>query len=55
MYTFESRVRYSEVGEDGRMTLQSLLDYFQDFSTINYEDIGVGVEYFKKINQVWLF
>ncbi len=53
MYTFESRVRYSEVGEDGRMTLQSLLDYFQDCSTFHSEDIGLGVEYFKQIHQVW--
>ena len=54
MYTFERRVRYSEVGEDGRMTLQSLLDYFQDCSTFHSEDIGLGVEYFKQIHQVWL-
>ncbi len=54
MYTFESRVRYSEVGEDGKLTLQSLLDYFQDCSTFHSEDIGLGVEYFKQIHQVWL-
>ncbi len=54
MYTFESRVRYSEVGEDGRMTLQSLLDYFQDCSTFHSEDIGLGVDYFRQIHQVWL-
>lgn len=54
MYTFESRVRYSEVGEDGKMTLQSLLDYFQDCSTFHSEDIGLGVEYFKQIHQAWL-
>ena len=54
MYTFESRVRDSEVGEDGRMTLQSLLDYFQDCSTFHSEDIGLGVDYFKQIHQVWL-
>ena len=54
MYTFESRVRYSEVGEDGRMTLQSLLDYFQDCSTFHSEDIGLGVDYFRPIHQVWL-
>ena len=54
MYTFESRVRYSEVGEDGRMTLQSLLDYFQDCSTFHSEDIGLGVDYLRQINKVWL-
>lgn len=54
MYTFDGRVRYSEVGEDGCMSIQSLLDYFQDCSTFHSEDIGLGVEYFKKIGQVWL-
>lgn len=54
MYTFESRVRYSEVGEDGRMTLESLLDYFQDCSTFHSEDIGLGMDYLKEIHQVWL-
>lgn len=54
MYTFDGRVRYSEVGEDGCMSLQSLLDYFQDCSTFHSEDIGLGVDYLKEIGQVWL-
>ncbi|MBD5450076.1 MAG: acyl-[acyl-carrier-protein] thioesterase [Lachnospiraceae bacterium] len=54
MYTFDSRVRYSEVGVDGNMTLESLLDYFQDCSTFHSEDIGLGVDYFNELNQVWL-
>ncbi len=39
MYTFQSRIRYSEVGPDGRLTLESLLDYFQDASTFHSEDL----------------
>ncbi|MDE6320010.1 MAG: acyl-[acyl-carrier-protein] thioesterase, partial [Lachnospiraceae bacterium] len=54
MYTFDSRVRYSEVGEDGLLSLQSLLDYFQDCSTFHSEDIGLGVDYLKEKGQVWL-
>lgn len=54
MYTFDGRVRYSEVGEDGCMTLQSLLDYFQDCSTFQAEDIGLGMDYLKEIGQAWL-
>lgn len=54
MYTFESRVRYSEVGVDGNLTLESLLDYFQDCSTFHSEDIGLGVDYFGSLRQVWL-
>lgn len=54
MYTFDSRVRYSETGEDGLLSLQSLLDYFQDCSTFHSEDIGLGVEYLKEKGQVWM-
>lgn len=54
MYTFDSRVRYSEVGIDGNMTLIALLDYFQDCSTFHSEDIGLGTDYLRKQNQVWM-
>ncbi len=54
MYTFDGRIRYSEVGVDGLLSLQSLLDYFQDCSTFHSEDIGLGLEYMNQIGQVWL-
>ena len=54
MYTFDSRVRYSEVGVDGKMTIESLLDYFQDCSTFHSEDIGMGVEYLNELHAAWL-
>lgn len=54
MYTFQSRIRYSEVGSDGRLTLESLLDYFQDASTFHSEDIGLGVAYLQEKGMAWL-
>ncbi len=54
MYTFNGRVRYSEVGEDGCMSLHALLDYFQDCTTFQSEDVGLGISYMKEISQVWL-
>lgn len=54
MYTFQSRIRYSEVGVDGNLTLESLLDYFQDSSTFHSEDIGLGVEYLQKRHLAWV-
>lgn len=54
MYTFQSRIRYSEVGPDGKLTLESLLDYFQDASTFHSEDLGLGVGYLKEKNMVWV-
>ena len=54
MYTFDSRVRYSEVGVDGNLTLIALLEYFQDCSTFHSEDIGLGMDYLRELNQVWM-
>lgn len=54
MYMFQSRIRYSEVGVDGCLTLESLLDYFQDASTFHSEDIGLGVAYLKERYLVWV-
>lgn len=53
-YSFGSRVRYSEIGEDGKLKLSSLINYFQDCSTFHSEEVGVGLEYFAKVKQSWL-
>ena len=54
MYSFESRIRYSEVGKDSKLTLEELLDYFQDCSTFHSEDIGVGTAYLSDNDMVWV-
>lgn len=54
MYTFDGRIRYSEVDSEGKLTLASLLNYFQDCSTFHSEDIGLGVDYLKERNMVWV-
>lgn len=54
MYTFDARIRYSEMDSEGRMTLASLLNYFQDASTFHSEDLGVGVEYNRKMHLAWV-
>ena len=54
MYSFNSRVRYSEVNKDGRLKLVSLLDYFQDCSTFHSEDVGMGTEYLAGQGLAWV-
>lgn len=54
MYTFESRIRYSETGSDGRLTMASLINYFQDCSTFQSEDLGLGVACLKEEHLVWV-
>lgn len=53
-YSFDSRVRYSEIGEDKKLTLNSIINYFQDCSTFHSEEIGMGMDYLAKKKQAWV-
>ena len=54
MYTFDSRIRYSECDSKGQLSLEGLINYFQDASTFHSEDLGLGIEYLDKEKQVWV-
>ncbi len=53
-YHFDSRVRYSEVGPDRKLTLVSLVDYFQDASIFQSEERGIGVDFTKAHHCAWM-
>lgn len=53
-YSFESRVRYSEIGEDGKLTLPEILDYFQDCCTFQSEAIGQGMKAAAGMKRTWV-
>ncbi len=54
MYSFRSKVRYSEVNKDGKLDIPSIINYFQDCSTFQSESLGLGVEHLKKEKRAWL-
>ena len=54
MYEMKARIRYSEVGTDGKLMLSALVNYFQDCSTFQSEDLGVGVQHLKEQHGAWL-
>lgn len=54
MYSFNSRVRYSEINQNKQLDLYAIINYFQDCSTFQSEDIGMGIDYLDKMNRVWL-
>lgn len=54
MYQWDGRVRFSEVGEDRRLTLNSIVDYFQDCSTFQSEELGNGVAKMEELHRVWV-
>jgi len=54
MYTFDSRIRYSEVDKDAYLTIESLIDYFQDCSTFQTQDGPATMEYLKERKIAWV-
>lgn len=53
-YSFDSRVRFSETGEDRKLTLNGIINYFQDCSTFHSESLGVGMDYLEGKHQAWV-
>lgn len=54
MYSFESKVRYSETNETGRLSVLGLLNYMQDCCTFHSESLGLGVEHIREAGLGWL-
>lgn len=54
MYSFNGRIRYSESDSTGKLSLEGLMNYFQDCSTFHSEDLGVGMGYLKAKNLIWV-
>ncbi len=54
MYRMKGRIRYSECGPDNKLTLSSLINYFQDCTSENSQLLGVGVEYMKEHQKAWV-
>lgn len=53
MYSFESRVRYSEVDENQDLSITGIINYFQDCSTFQSEDLGLGIDYLTARQRAW--
>ena len=54
MYTFDGRVRFSEVDAGGRLSIEKLIDYFQDCSTFQSEDCGAGIGALRERGLAWI-
>lgn len=54
MYKMDVRVRYSECGTDNKMRISAIINYFQDCTTQNSEEIGVGHDYLVEKNRAWI-
>lgn len=54
MYTIESRIRFSEVSNTKEITLPAIINYFQDCSTFQSEELGLGFEFLEAHQKCWI-
>jgi len=54
MYSFDSNIRFSEVDSEKRLTLTSLINYFQDCTIFHSEFLGAGFEYLEPRHKCWV-
>lgn len=54
MYTFKSRVRYSECEESGHLSLFHMINYLQDCSVFHSEAVGQGIADLQQEGLVWV-
>ena len=54
MYTYDSRIRYSETDTSLQLTIEALINYFQDASTFQTQDAGAGWHYLHEQGLAWV-
>ena len=54
MYSFNSRVRFSETDTDRKLSITGLMNYLQDCSIFQGEDIGAGFAHWNEKKRSWL-
>lgn len=54
MYKTEARIRYSECGQDNKIKIPAIINYFQDCTTENSELLGVGHSYLVEKKRAWI-
>lgn len=54
MYFVERRVSFSETGTDYKVKLTKILDYFQDTTILQSEELGVGVKPLRDRDFCWV-
>ena len=53
-YSFEGRIRFSEIDHTKQITLPGIVNYFQDCSIFQSEDMGLGISYLKEQKRAWV-
>ena len=53
-YTIEGKIRFSEIDHTRKMTLPAIINYFQDCSISQSEELGYGLSYLDEKKKAWV-
>jgi acyl-ACP thioesterase len=54
MFTFDSKVLYSKISPNEKLSIKALVDYFQDCSTLQSETLEKGLKFLQDNHRAWL-
>ncbi|MBQ2105278.1 MAG: acyl-[Lachnospiraceae bacterium] len=54
MYSFNSRVRFSETDTNRKLSITGVMNYLQDCSIFQSEDAGLGFAHVQETKKSWL-
>jgi len=54
MFSYDAKVRYSEVDSRKRLTIPAIVNYLQDTCVFHSEAVGAGLDYVGLVGRVWL-
>ncbi len=54
MYTYNTRIGYSKVDKEGKVSPYDVVDYMQDATIFQSQELGVGLDYMKKQGKAWI-
>ena len=53
MFSIDEQIRYSEVNEDGKITIPALINLMQDCCMLHSETVGHGISHLKETGEFW--
>ena len=54
MYTFDTRVSYSKIDRTGKVPMYEIMNYLQDCSTFQSEELHAGIDFLNNKNKAWV-
>lgn len=54
MFSFDTKVRYSELNKDGIVRPEAIVNYLQDCTTFHSGSIGAGLDFYKNMKKAWI-